>query len=485
MAGEGSDVSTDQFRVRGRRAKGPYRAVARREHGENERRIRKVPRSRRPLPLKQRSRATKLGKYSGSGDEPVKFFGYERTDGVGPKDPVKNAVDMSGADSEAGVVLMSGNWFVRYSTNAGSSFTSVDPTTVFPAWTGHDFCCDQVVIYVASIDRFVWFMQHDADAAGVGAFRLAVASPAEIKKSFETAWTYWNFTAADFGLNEDLDYPDLAYTKEFLHIATDATTTNGRLVVRVALNDLQLGGSLPGRYTHPDKSTSAVGAHLVQGSADGAFWVGAPDNSHLQVFSWPDSGTGYSWYSTAVAAYPNAALSSKGPNGKDWLTWLSTHVPGFHVCGGVRVGDTLWLAWTASSGSGTSGGPTFPNAHVRVATLDVATKTVTSEQQIWNNAYAFAYPSLNVNSRGDVAVAVGVGGTANNAHSSFGIIGDHVVWHVDEGDTTPSRWGDYLTVRANGRNATRFAGFGYYTTSDATDASKYDAHPFYLVFGRP
>jgi hypothetical protein len=149
------------------------------------------------------------------------------------------------------------------------------------------------------------------------------------------------------------------------------------------------------------------------------------------------------------------------------------------------VGDALWLAWTASSGSGTSGGPTFPNAHVRIATIDIASKAVTSEQQVWNSAYAFAYPSLNANSKGEIGIAVGVGGSKNNAHSSFGIIGDHVVWHVDEGDTTPSRWGDYLTVRRNRRDSNHFSGFGYYTTKDTTDTSKYDAHPFYLVFGRP
>ena len=484
MPAEGS-ADTLEFKVRSFRARGPFRPVPRREHGENPDRIPRVPRSRKPVPLRRRSRATKAQAHSGSGDEPVRFFGYRTTDGVGPKDPAKNAVDMSGADSESGVVMMSGNWFVRYSTNNGGNWTTVDPTTIFPKWAGHDFCCDQIVIYVPSIDRFVWFMQHDADSAGIGAFRLAVASPAEIGKKFETAWTYWNFTAKTFGLDEDLDYPDLACTRQFLHISTDATTTKGRLVARVALSDLAAGGTLPGRYTHPDKSTSARGAHLVQGSDDGAFWVGAPDNSSLQVFSWPDSGTGYSWYTTSVAAYPTGTLSSKGPNGKDWLNWLSSHVPGFHVCGGVRAGGVLWLAWTASSGSATSGGPSFPNAHVRIATLDIAAKTVTAEQQVWNSAYAFAYPSLNVNSQGEIGLAVGVGGTKDNAHSSFGILGDNVVWHVDEGDTTTSRWGDYLTVRDSRRNTNRFAGFGYFTTKDATDGAKYDAHPFYLVFGRP
>ena len=158
MASGSQSFETVEFKVRGRKAKGPYRAVPRRDAEENERPLRRVPKSRRPVALKRRSRATKAAANKGSGDEPVKFFGYEPTDGVGPKDPVKNAVDMSGADSESDVVMMSGNWFLRYSTNGGGSFTTADPTTVFPKWSGHDFCCDQIVIYAPSVDRFVWFM---------------------------------------------------------------------------------------------------------------------------------------------------------------------------------------------------------------------------------------------------------------------------------------------------------------------------------------
>jgi signal transduction histidine kinase len=46
---------------------------------------------------------------------------------------------------------------------------------------------------------------------------------------------------------------------------------------------------------------------------------------------------------------------------------------------------------------------------------DISAQTVTSEQQVWNSAYAFAYPSLNANAHSEIGIAVGVGGSSNNA----------------------------------------------------------------------
>ncbi|MDQ6766168.1 MAG: hypothetical protein M3Z22_08735 [Verrucomicrobiota bacterium] len=482
-------IETRRFEVAAKRAQGPYPAVKRRDHkDEVEATLRKIPTSRKPLPLREPAPATKLMDIRGAAgdprEDPVIFYTYTTPSKVGPKNSATNAADISGADSEAGVVLMTGNWYCDYSVDGGATFTSVDPTTVFKAWPKHDFCCDQVIIYVQRIDRFIWFLQHDADSDGIGAFRLAVASPADIKTKFETAWTYWEFTAATFALSEDMDYPDMAFTSQFLHVSTDATTTGGRLVARFALSDIAAGGTLPGSHNHPDKTKDAVGAHLVEDSSDGAFWVGEPDNSSFNIYSWPDSSTTVTPFKVGVAAWPNGALSSLGPNNNDWLQYLSGHVPQNKVCGATRSGDQLFLAWTAASGSGTGSGFNFPNAHVRVAVVDAIKQTLVSETQIWNKDYAFAYPSLSVNAKGDVAIATGVGGPNNHAHTSFGILGDHVVWHADEGDYTPQRWGDFITVRRNQRNRSKFAGFGYFTTKVSGNTGQYFLNPFYVVFGR-
>ena len=109
-----------------------------------------------------------------------------------------NAADMSGADSERNVVMMSFNWSCDVSKDGGGTWKRLDPTTIFPNTLAGGFCCDQVVIYVPHADLFVWFLQYNKDAAGQGAFRIAVASSSSVGSS-PTNWTYWDFVAGDFG----------------------------------------------------------------------------------------------------------------------------------------------------------------------------------------------------------------------------------------------------------------------------------------------
>ena len=100
-------------------------------------------------------------------------------------DSAAACAEPSGASGN-GVIFVSANWRVAFSTDGGSTFKILDPTTIFPN-DAVGFCCDQVIQYAPSIDRFIWLLQ------GTG-YRLAVASPADIKNSNGTAWTYWNLT---------------------------------------------------------------------------------------------------------------------------------------------------------------------------------------------------------------------------------------------------------------------------------------------------
>ena len=67
----------------------------------------------------------------------------------------------SGAKS-GNVIFSTSNWIAAISTNGGATFNVIDPTVYAgpanPATDG-GFCCDQVVQYLPSIDRFVWLLQ--------------------------------------------------------------------------------------------------------------------------------------------------------------------------------------------------------------------------------------------------------------------------------------------------------------------------------------
>jgi hypothetical protein len=146
-------------------------------------------------------------------------------------DSAAACVEPSGASGN-GVIFMSANWRAGYSTDGGNTFKILDPTTIFPN-DAIGFCCDQIIQYAPSIDRFIWLLQ------GTG-YRLAVASPASINNSNGTAWTYWNLSPSLFGKCQGPDYPDLSVGDNSLYISWDAGgggagCTAGFQVVRTSL----------------------------------------------------------------------------------------------------------------------------------------------------------------------------------------------------------------------------------------------------------
>ena len=420
--------------------------------------------------------------------DPVVFFTYDpSSDTTGQVSD--NAVDPSGADCEAGVVVRTGNWYVDASIDGGVTWKRYDRTTIFPKTPGNGSTSDHIVLYVHAIDCFVWFMEHTPGADGSGAFRIAVATPADIKIDFTKAWKKrWSFTADDFGLKGiNLDFPELAISEQFLYfsISTVSGATQGLLVGRISLQDLAAGGNVGCAYNNPSDTTDAYLAQLLQGGIDRVFWAGHTNNKNdsLSIYSWPDSSSSITVTTVPIAVWPQQALSSKGPNGNDWLSFLNG-TSNYSVVGGTRSDNELWLAWTASKGKGPSSGFDFPNTHVRIVRVDIGTMKTVGELQVWNPDYAFAYPSLSVNDRGEVGIVLAWGGKNDNANAAAGILGDFVVWYQNGSDTTTQRWGDFTTVRRGERNPSLFAGFAYYTKKDTSRASGYYFDPYYVVFGR-
>jgi hypothetical protein len=431
------------------------------------------------------------------GDDPVVFgqFTLWGSDG-----PVRSTVaaDISGAESGS-VVLASANKYVSYSTDAGSTFTSLNPTTIFDNTADGGFCCDQIIQYVPSIDRFIWLMQFSTGANGKNRLRIAAASPESIVSSNCTSWTYWDLTTDGLGVtttaadatagNHWLDYPNMSVGANSLYISVDnvgnggaSPPTGGRIVVRVPLSEIQSGSTINYRYTHWADAGRAYASHVTQNTGDEAFWGGSKNNSTLQVFNWPESSTSYSWRDVGVNNWPNGTLSSTAADGNDWLTKAASF-PNAGVIGATRRGNEVWFAWMASSGKGSSGGFNFPNANIQVVKIDPTNGYKRLDQfAIWNNDYAFAYPSLATNDRNEVGITLGWGGKTFYANSAVGILGDFVVWYPALSNASTTRWGDYVTARQASPQTGMFAGFGY--SIDTTSGGGVSFDPFYVLFGR-
>ena len=422
-------------------------------------------------------------------DDPVVFVTYTPQDRPGDPSIVNiYPADPSGDDSEPGVVLQTGNDYLRYSNDKGQKFQMLANTAVIDNKFAGGQNGDQVMLFVPAIRCFVWYLQYKPDPKSKdGAFRIAYAKLSDLQTKVKGVWSVYDWVSSDFGLpGVDFDFPDIAATDTFLY-ATTGTDDQGRIVMRFSLQDL-VAGSVGAQYTDLlfiDKKNIAQDslryAHLCQQARDRGMWAGHIDNSTLRIYDWPDNSGTVSTHDVPTAIWPNTNdFSSTCPDGTDWLS----NGGDAEISGFVRHNDELWLAWAASRGAANATSFKYPNPHVRVATVRMSDWTETAEMQIWNPDYAFAFPDLNINGAGDVAVAVAFGGPSDFADAAFGVIGDYVVWYQNASDAALDRWGDYVTVRRCGRRGSWFAGYGYFTLKDSKVGIGVYQNPYYVLFAR-
>jgi hypothetical protein len=425
--------------------------------------------------------------------------------------------DTSGAN-DGRIVLTTGNWvtFGALSTDGGASFSSLDPTTIFPSGPTVRFefprarlldkgiCCDQVVQFVPRINRFIWLMQFCGTGStctqGRNKLRIAAASPAEVAKGTGGSWTYWDLSSATFGLdstkNPNMDYPDLSVGNNSLYVSVDNVNV-GLLTARIPLSEIANNQTIHIDFNQPAiDGLVAYAGHLTQNVGDTEYWAGHVDNKTLRVFSMRDGEGVYSWRDVGIDSWCNGDHSSLVPGGTDWLAGASGFpVNQNAVLGAARRIDPssgrpeLWFAWGAghAMATGTPGTCGFAQSHIQIAVLDAADYSKLQQAQVWNQNIAFAYPALASNVNGDIGMSLGYGGGGSHANHAVGIWGDFVVYGTTASDTSIGRFGDYVTIRRSGRLFSA-EGYGMNQPSGTTcpvPATGDCFDPHYVLFGRP
>jgi hypothetical protein len=405
---------------------------------------------------------------------------FLNNNGVGTDSGGRLFAEPSGASGD-GVVFLSAGLRAAYSTDGGDLFTQLDPTTIFPG-----FCCDQLVQYAPSIDRFIWLIQSDANKG----YQLVSISPADIKSGKPITCTYWTLTLDLFGQPDTVtfDYPDLSVGDNYLYMSWDADP-RGLLVARTSLAGLQAGGTIEIDFTDPSDSSLARASHLSQNTRDEIFWAGHNGNSQLRVFSLAEGSSRYFWRDRDISPYPNdlSTISSITPDNQDWLSF-GHGFPGDAVIGATRSSNQIWFAWTAGTkffAQPVSVDSSFEQPHVELVTLDRTSDfSVIQQGQIWNNNYAFAYPALATNScTGEIGLSLLYGGNGNYENHVVGFWGDFVVYITTNSNVGTDRNGDFVTIR---RNPTLgfFDAFGYGLNSVPPPGSGTQTDVRYVVFGR-
>jgi hypothetical protein len=443
-------------------------------------------------PTRQGSKLQPMPAPGSGGGAAVQFTGFNSLGTTAGS--VGTPPDMNAARSGQ-VAMLSYNTNVLLSTDGASTWTLLNPTTIFPSAASKDaagnlldngLCCDQVVQYVPQIDRFIWLMQFCGSGttgclSGINRVRIASASPQQIINSGGTSWTYWDVLSGTFNLGTTtMDYPDLAVGDNFLYFSADAVG-NGLLVTRMPLNQIQNSQSLSIDYTTPSDSSVAYGGHLSQNTGDAVFWAGHNKNNQMRIFTMKEGSGQYSWRDVDIDSWPNGTISSIAKDGTtDWLQFLGTSFPGNAILGLTRRTPTeVWFAWTAAAGSG------FKQAQVQIVELDISNYNVISQWQIWNDNYAFAFPSLATNGQGEVGISLAWGGNNDWGNHAVGFLGDFVVWFPEASDTAITRWGDYVSVRRNVPDSSLFDASGYAVLKQTPPATGIRFDPYYIQFGRP
>lgn len=423
-----------------------------------------------------------------AGDPPAITFDANRPVGINNAGLVcgtsSRCAEPSGA-SGGGVIFVSTNVSVAYSTDGGTTFTVLDPTTIFPD-DAVGFCCDQVIQYAPSIDRFIWVLQ------GTG-YRVASASPADIINSGATAWTYWNFTPGIFGNCAFFDYPDVSVGDTALYISWDAMNgcARGFQVARTSLLGIRAGGTISVEFTDPANAPGSMiwGEHLTQNTRDEIFWAGHNGNTRLRVYSLKENSTTYFWRDVGISSWATNFPTSTTPDGLDWLT-KNFNTPGNSfplngIIGAARSSNLLWFGWSAGTDK------SFKQAHIEIVALNRNNNfSKTQQVQVWNNSYAFAYPSFSSNAcTGELGMSFEYGGNGNYENHVVGFWGDFVAYMTTHSEVGDTRFGDYVTIRraprTRGDPGNLFTAFGFGVNKNTPPRTGNRTDVRYVLFGRP
>lgn len=301
-------------------------------------------------------------------------------------------------------------------------------------------------------------------------------------------------TTKTFGFTESafLDYPDLSFTENFLHISvsrlgpksTGSPLGQGGLFVsRIPLADVQAGSVFHIGFTHPEDGLVAEGGRLTHDAPDAAYWFGHNTNQSVRIFEWLDNSSIYSWGSLDIAPWiKDGDYSSITPGGTDWLWFNTRHVKGIRGAAfqsslkqGSAESRRILLAWHAARGGG------FSQPYIRLLPITKTTLgsftvwAAGASSQIWNPEFAYACAHLSSNANGEVGISVAAGGGDSESTPVAGFVGDATLFVANVSSASDCRWGDYTAIWRHWPNTKLFGVSDYFInrlSSESADCKK-------------
>ena len=264
--------------------------------------------------------------------DPLAFF---RSADVGV--PPRTASPQEPTTAEGGgVAWFTGNTSDALSTDAGRTFTTLNPSTILPD-SGLPFCCDQLVSYSPQANLFVWVMQYwcgpgstspatnDCRTAGTTSnrIRIAVASPQDLIANAASpggAWTYWDLTPQTFGQPAGawFDRSDLGLNIWNMNWTVDVlrgASGVGSILARVGLSDLARRGGISISYITDANARMTVAQGL---GTTTSYYVGSNSLSQQRIWSFAAFAGSMFRHDVNHASVPNINSAASGTDGSDW-----------------------------------------------------------------------------------------------------------------------------------------------------------------------
>jgi hypothetical protein len=377
------------------------------------------------------------------------------------------------------VAMVTANYYAAFSTDGGATFTStgISPYRMI-SLVGENFCCDQRVEYVPSIDTFVWVLQSNE-----GRIMLAVASPEEIRRSNGRAWTYYHLTQTTFHLENDrFDYPQVSFGRNFLYLTFLVVVGGGSIVARFPLEELENRATLHGRFLRtPEWFVCPCHSTFAEG------WFGTLQTDRkIRVLRWSETSTFVNSFVLDIATVPTTDYSTMTPDNEDWLPPTSKIQA--NITGAARNQNYLYLAWCAGKKYADGSASPIPQTHVELAIIDMASQSLVRQHYIWNRNFAFAWPSLAGNwgwddSQSHVAIALSWGGPSDYPQHAVGILGDPPLFSTTSGRTAGAG-GHYNDVRLCYPDVDHFVAAGAVAPKDTSTPPVVTNRVNYVTFRR-
>lgn len=415
------------------------------------------------------------------------------------------------------VVFYTTNNYTAVSGDRGQTYSYINPNDNFPADGTVDavnggFGGDQHVYYERRHGLMCWLIQYSPDNA-TNTYRLAIArSQADV---LNNTWYWYDITPATFNLATPpgaqgiwLDFPVLTVSDNLLYFSANyfprrttssgcmitcpgtcpATCTGGctgcgslgAVIARISLDQLAQAGTIGvGYFIDPFGSSLA----LTHGTHDVMYWGKHISNTQLRVYSWPENGniTPHDVNHTAYNGPGRGGHIATCAGGTNYLAYDDERILAAWVANGV-----IGFMWNAAQGGG------FLQPHVWVLRINESNLSFLSEGQIYNNSYAFAYPSVHPNDRGHLGgtIAFGCGGNSGSPGLAAWIADDFNNGTITplenlgvvSGNRAEARWGDYFHTRIYSPFGNTWVGTGFVLNSIAGNSNQRD-HRF-VWFGR-